>query len=270
MSPHDDIVTPTELFRQVQSRTEDLFLENVFFLDMKFQNDSLEASMKKRFFHSRFARGLFFGLCLALGHSAFCASFTVKKVKGKQALIEYSGPQLENGKTYSISSPSDNSSSSDRSNFAILREISLSSLSSTASGVSAGTSTSFSLLLGYGWNYENFEFAPLLGFGTASSGGASATSFTIGALGDYNFQSNIVGNDSIWGLGAEITSAKRDSGSSSETRLNAFAGGFLKWFIFSPTTCLRLDLGYVYSKRTTTVDAVDSGLLGKGGFAVYF
>ncbi len=219
----------------------------------------------------------FFLFCLwsflILGHNAKAASFTVKKVKGKQAVIEYSGPSVENGRTYKFSAQNEaTNSAGSRDRFLIIRELTLSSLSSTTSGTSGGTINQFSILMGYGWNKENFEFAPLFGFRILDAGAGANTTFTLGALADYNFRSNIAEYFSLFGGSIEATYEKTNgnSAASSPSTTQAFLSGFWKWFLFENSICLRIDTGYLYSKKSSTTETTTSGIYSRGSFVVYF
>ncbi len=225
-----------------------------------------------------FAKYYFFSFCLwsflILGHETQAASFTVKKVKGKQAVIEYTGPSMENGRTYKFSTPneSSNSTTNSRDRFLIIRELILSSLSSSTSGTSGGTINQFSILMGYGWNKENFEFAPLFGFETLDAGAGANTTFTLGVLADYNFKPNIPEYFSLFGGSLEATYEKTNgsSAASSPSTTQAFLSGFWKWFLFENSICLRMDMGYLYSKRSATTETTTSGFYGKGSLVIYF
>ncbi|MEK6773428.1 MAG: hypothetical protein AABY64_05780 [Bdellovibrionota bacterium] len=211
-------------------------------------------------------------LCLIVTQKLMAASFTVKKVKGRNALIEYTGPLIENGQTYKIARGEESSGNNHRGNFAILREISFSNLGTTISGVSAGRASRLSFILGYGWNHENIEYAPLLGLSTVDTGNGSNMTFTLGGIFDYNFQHNVPEIKSVLGMGTELTYAKTNAanGGDSPSTTGVFLGGFWKWFVFGTSTCLRMDLGYQYSKSSGISESTQTGFLGKGAFAVYF
>ena len=224
-----------------------------------------------------FVKHYFFLFCLCnflfLGQDIQAASFTVKKVKGKQAVVEYAGPTLENGRTYKFSAQSESSNSSNsRDRFLILKELTLSSLSSSTSGTSGGTTTQFSILMGYGWNKERFEFAPLFGFKTLDAGSGANTTFTLGAMIDYNFKPNIAEFFSIFGGSLEATYEKTNgsSAATSPSTTQAFLSGFWKWFLFENSICLRMDAGYLYLKKSLITETTMSGIYGRGSFVVYF
>lgn len=229
--------------------------------------------MLKKVLKNKTALRVLFFACLFMTQPAFSASFTVKKVKGKQALIEFTGPQLENGKSYLINSSTDKNSGDERTHVFLLREVSLSSISSSVSSISGGKVTRLSLVFGYGWNFESFEISPLYGVKAIDAGnGSTSTSFLLGGLFDYNLTKNVVGTSSLWGASLESSYEKASGNGSlnSPATMSLFASGFWKWFVFSSTAGLRFDLGYLYQKTTTTFDNVDSGLSGRGSFAIYF
>lgn len=229
--------------------------------------------MLKKVLKNGSALQLLFFTCLFMAQVTWASSFIVKKVKGKQALIEYTGPQLENGKSYLLNSSSDGEPTADRSHFFVLREFSLTSLTTTVSGTSGAKVTLFNVLFGYGWNFENFEFSPLYGFKLVDSGnGSTSNAFTLGGLVDYNFTKNIAGNNSLWGVSAEVTYEKANGNGSlnSPATTILLASGFWKWFVFGPSAGLRFDLGYINKKVTTTFDNIEAGLYSQGSFAIYF
>lgn len=210
--------------------------------------------------------------CLSLMQNSGAATFTVRKVKGKQAVIDYNGPSLESGRTYQIGQVDHRANNENRSHFALIREIAFSNLNSTTGSLSAGRLNRFALSLGYGWNHESYEYAPLIGFTTLDTGSGVTTVFNLGALFDYNFQNNAPGITSILGLSAELNYSKTNSanGNDSPATTGGFASGFWKWFAFGHSTCIRFDLGYLYSKTSGTTESTSSGVSGKGSFAVYF
>lgn len=226
----------------------------------------------KKLFNKKTLQIFLFVACLSLIQKSLAATFTVRKVKGKQAVIDYTGPLLESGKTYSIGQSDSSGRNENRSHFALLREISFSNLSSTTGNLSSGKVNRFSLIFGYGWNQESFEYAPLIGVTTLDAGNGATTVFSLGGIFDYNFQNNIPGNDSIWALSTELGYAKTNSanGSDSPVTTQAYASGAWKWFTFGHSTCLRFDLGYQYSKTSGTTETTTSGVAAKGSFAVYF
>jgi len=209
------------------------------------------------------------GICLFLSQELWAApSFTVRKVQGKKALIEYTGPHLEAGNTYTIGETQQ--ANTGRERFASIRELVFSNITQTVGTLSGRTST-FSAVGSYGWNLGHFEYGPVFGLGSVDAGNGGTTTFTLGGIFDYNFQANNSENRSVWGLGTEVlyTKASNPSASDSPATTSLFLSGVWKWF-FINSVCIRIDGGYKYSKTSSTTESTQSGIIIQGGFSVYF
>ena len=208
--------------------------------------------------------GLSFGV-----HSAWGGTFTIKRIKGHQALVTIQGENLEAGKTYSFASGAQKGFF--RDHFISLSAVTFSSLSQSISGTSSSVMR-LNFLGSFGWNKGQWEYGPILGFGSSGTSASTSTSYTLGGRGDYNFAPNTLDTSYLLGVGLQATSERATSPTSStaqtETAMSLLF--FWKWFVFSPSTCLRIDAGYQYSKYTGTTDLTETGLALSGGFGVYF
>lgn len=213
---------------------------------------------------------LFFLFFLALNVSQ-AGTFTVKKLKGNQALITLQGEDVQVGRTYGFTSAGSDAFQASRNNFLSITAMTFSSLNQSISGATSST-TRLNILGSYGWNKGTWEYGPILGFGSSAASSSTSTSFTLGGRADYNFNPNTLSLNYLLGSGFQITSERATSSSSSiaQTENVLALSIFWKWFVFSPTTCLRMDLGYQYGKYSGNTELTESGFVVSGGFGVYF
>lgn len=201
----------------------------------------------------------------------FAQKIKVTKVKGNQAVVEFSGSRLQAGQTYDLnSSLLPDVISSLRKN---VISVSASLLNVKADTALAETQTNISLSGKYGWNMGSFEFGPVGSFESNGSQSTTQSSFKMGGFGDYNMISNTPGEVFIYGLGgyAELGQYTASSGAKSDL-MEFFAGPFVKWFINGGPFGFRVDGGYLYQglsggglgSRTVT------GLAANLGIMVYF
>lgn len=187
---------------------------------------------------------------------AYGQKFTVNKIKGNQAVIEFTGSTLELGQTYDFSTdefPITNSPS--RKNSITLGFAYIDTLSDITN---ATNSSILSLNARYGWNFGTFEFGPIGSYLTTTGGGLTSTTFKVGGFADYNFNPNFAGEAFVYGLGVSFSGGIYDPGVGGQTDLlSGLAGPFAKWFPWEGPVGFRIDLGYVYetlssSLRTST------------------
>lgn len=205
---------------------------------------------------------------------AMAQQFKVEKVKGNKAVIEFSGANLSPGRTYAIggaSSEDDSGGSGDRK-YVIGGSFDLQFLTYSSSAL-AGTSSKDNLmgLLGrFGWNLENYEVGIIAGYTNSETSTTNSAAIKAGAFFDYNLTPNRPGENSIYGASAEgsYTSITSSTGGSI---LGLFVSGFAKWFVFGPSTALRVDAGYSYDKGSyTSYSTTTQGLAVRGGLSTYF
>lgn len=208
---------------------------------------------------------------LSLATPAFAQKIKVRKVKGNQAVIEFSGAPLRTGSVYEISSESfgEVGNSGSRAN---LLGISFSLKSGKADNASS-SSTVISVAGSYGWNSGSYEYGPLLSYSSSNANnGNTASTIQVGGFVDYNLIPNLPGEVFIYGLGGTASFGSNDSGSGSTTSLMGLtAGPFVKWFAINSTSAVRFDALYEYTKYSGNAsDVAYSGILLRAGIATYF
>lgn len=204
--------------------------------------------------------------------NAFAQKIKVKRVKGKQAVVEFSGGHLQTGQVYELASDeySDSSSSGGSRKYVINLSASLSSTKDD--GPSAENVTALELKTRFGWNLGHIELGPVF---TLKSEAKSTNSslITIGGFADYNLLSNSPGEAFLYGVGGYLSMGQEDRGAGSKNDLmNLFAGPFVKWFPGGGNFAFRGDLGFIYQKVSTGTggDLTNSGLESSIGIIAYF
>lgn len=209
----------------------------------------------------------------SLSHAA--ESFTVKKTKGRQAVIESSIPLVE-GETYIIQTSKQSGLISEDVTYPRSNR-------SRENSFSAGINSSFfkadnlqehqiDIEGRYGWNFGDYEVGPLLHIGLLDEGAGFNTDFYVGGYFDYNITPNVGREEMVYGVTAQAYGGNREftNGASSQV-LAMGAGGFLSWYLMGSTTALRFE-GLVQSKKiaTSTTSASAIGFVGNMIFAFYY
>lgn len=191
----------------------------------------------------------FLGILLSFVFVAAFANaqtFTVKKVKGKQAIVQLTNGTFTEGQSVTVGSDSvaggasavtpGGGSTTPRDHFV--------GLSGGYSSVKSGTVTISTLAVDvlYGWNPGSIEYGVLGSFGSVSGGSTSTSSFGIGGKFDYNFTENKTA-DGIFGVGAQATYGTTSGGSSNATVITISPMASYKWFILGTPTAIRFDGG---------------------------
>jgi hypothetical protein len=188
-------------------------------------------------------------------------TFTVKKAKGKQAIIE-SSILLTEGVTYTLSANAEPKSQ--------------------ANSFSLGIDSSFfkstqlqehnvTIESRYGFNNEDYMFGPLLRIYAYDEGAGFNTDVNIGGYFDYNLVPNSGREGFIYGITGQAYAGNREFTNGASANIFAFgAGGFVAWFL-SSTTALRTE-GVVLQKRISTAQASANatGFAGKMFLEFYF
>lgn len=202
-------------------------------------------------------------------------TFTVKKAKGHQAVIESSTPLIE-GETYIIQTSKQSGLISEDVSYP-------KSNRSRENSFSAGINSSFfkadnlqeheiDLEGRYGWNFGDYEVGPLIHISLLDEGAGFNTDFHVGGYFDYNITPNVGREDLIYGLTAQAFGGNREFTNGASSQVFAMgAGGFLSWYLMGSTTALRFE-GLVESKKIATSTASSSalGFTGKMLFAFYY
>ncbi|XGC79662.1 hypothetical protein ACES2L_10015 [Bdellovibrio bacteriovorus] len=210
---------------------------------------------------------------MALAIFSFCSAtyaqkIKVRKVKGKQAIIEFTGGNLESGRVYELAPDEFGESSVTTSsrNYVVSIEGLIQSLKADTTG--AENEMDISLTARFGWNHGSYEFGPLGSYTSDAEGATTTTLISGGGFFDYNLIPNTPGEAFIYGAGATGTFGQYDDGSNASTVMTFFGGVFAKWFPTGSNVGFRIDGGYLYGKlsgdssSTTTGFKTSLGLLG--------
>jgi hypothetical protein len=212
---------------------------------------------------------LFFCL-LGTIQTTYAAFVTVKKIKGRQAIIETTSA-LEVGQTYElqkdiISFDPNGSKPNNRGNSlqfgAELRALTASQIQDNQISVTAR----------YGWNFEYFEIGPTVSYLGTDVGAGTNSDFFGGGFLDYNVKKNRSQTEYVWGptVSAEVGLKQFSTGSSANLMSIDF-GGFLTWYLLGTSTALRIQGGYHYQKiSTSTADVALAGFASKSYLVFYF
>ncbi|MFV8258026.1 hypothetical protein ACNQKP_09475 [Bdellovibrio bacteriovorus] len=212
-------------------------------------------------------------LLLAFSSSAFAQKIKVRKVKGSQAIIDFSGGSLAPGQVYELAPDEfgDTTMSQSMRRYLIAVSFDLTNTKSDAAG--ASNETDIAISGRFGWNYATYEFGPLASYAADATGSLTSTLFKFGGWADYNMIANTPGEIFIYGLGGLFDIGQLDNGAGSKRDImEFFAGPFVKWFPTGSNVGFRLDGGYVYQKQSGGVasDNVVSGLAMQAGLMGYF
>jgi hypothetical protein len=221
---------------------------------------------------------------LLMSSVGLAQQFTVQKVKGNKAVIEFSGVSLSQGRTYGIGGGSSSISGGGVSgtrehiiggSFGFRSGTVTTSINSGAASASLSSSSSdMNLLARYGWNLENYEAGPILLYRSVDSDYQALhySSVGVGGFFDYNFGANRSGESTVYSATIEGSygtySPKSGTGGNI---IGAFLGLSAKWFGLSNTTAIRGDLGYDYQKITISSSSITStGFAFRVGISNYF
>lgn len=217
---------------------------------------------------------LFFALALLLGNpEAHAQKIKVKRVKGKQALVEFSGGNLQTGQVYELASDEYSDSSSLGGSRKYVVNLSAALSSTKDDGPSGENVTAIELKTRFGWNLGHIELGPLLTYSSSSHTNGTVSTFSFGGFADYNLLSNSPGEAFLYGVGGHLSIGQHDPGTGAKNDLmNLFAGPFVKWFPGGGNFAFRGDLGFIYQKISTSTsgDITNSGLQSSVGIIAYF
>jgi hypothetical protein len=223
--------------------------------------------MKKSFL----SRAALAFILLTIAMPTWAQKIKVRKVKGNQAVVDFSGEPLQNGQVYELTSESFSEPTSGGSRDHVIGlQASFSSGKFDSAG--AKSETVISLQGRYGWNHGTYEFGPLVGYSSTNSSGTTISTIRGGAFGDFNLVPNSAGEAFVYGAGGSATFGSNDSGSGvTRTTMSFAAGPFVKLFNLSGSFAIRLDGLYQYDKYSGNGgDATYSGFLLLAGFSNYF
>jgi len=219
---------------------------------------------------------LFLFATLVALFSAQAENFTVKKIKGKQALIETSA-SLEVGQTYELEREIISQGVDYKTSVSKSRKNSL-TLGAELGFLRASTyqSNNYSVQVRYGWNFSNLEAGALFNLVSTDVGVGPTTTVLGGGYIDYNLIANhdpkkiIYGAFALVGIGSTSYPSTSTSGGSSNT-LQTNIGGFISYFISNTSSALRGELYGIYQQvSTTTSQNTVTGLGARGLLVFYF
>jgi hypothetical protein len=205
--------------------------------------------------------------------SAFAQKVKVRRVKGNQAVVDFSGTPLQVGQVYELMAQDDfgdSASGSHGRDYVLGLNFSFSSTKSDAAG--AQNVTDISLTTRFGWNLGTYELGPVFTYRANDESSLNATSIKAGIFGDFNIIPNIPGEIFIYGVGGYFVLGQRDNGAGTKGSITeVFAGPFVKWFFGGSTYAIRFDGGYQMQKISQdSGDVTLSGLGMTAGIQAYF
>ncbi|MDG0816145.1 hypothetical protein [Bdellovibrio svalbardensis] len=213
---------------------------------------------------------------MSFSMAAHAQKIKVRKIQGNKAIVEFTGT-LTPGTTYELISPDEFGEESSANNRKYLVGLSFNLGNVKSDAANSVNVTQIDLSTRFGWNFGTFELGPVFSYNSTIAS-ATATTFKIGAFGDYNMISNIPGEAFLYGLGVIGDFGQHDPGSTTVVDdfkydlFEVFVGPFVKWFPTGGPYGFRLDAGYIYQRQssttlgTTTVSGFSSSL----GIFAYF
>ena len=137
-----------------------------------------------------------------------------------------------------------------------------------------GSATLFNFAGRYGWNMQIFEFGPIATITYTSSNLITNRYVAAGGFFDFNFIPNVIGQQFVYGVGAEGTFGQATGTIASVDTTNSLTsfliGGQAKWFGLSDHFALRGDAGLNIVRTSASIGNVTTGLLIRGGVTGYF
>ncbi len=211
---------------------------------------------------------ILFAVAISLISSqAFAQKIKVRRVKGNQAVIEFTGSPLRAGQTYDLGASDELAPSSGESprHYVVSLDFNLSNTKSNVAN--SGSRTLMDLNARMGWNLGTFELGPLFSYRSEPGiNDSTNTTFSLGGFLDYNIITNIPGEPFIYGLGAQGNFGQTEAGSTSAKNdvFSVLAGPFVKWMPTGGPVGFRVDGTYVYQRTSTT-----SGNIATTGFSLF-
>jgi hypothetical protein len=141
-------------------------------------------------------------------------------------------------------------------------------------GGASSSNSVFDTNIVYGWNKERVEYGLLLGYRFTKQDPANDTrTIELGGRFDYNFVSNKVENDMVFGarIDAAIGQADSSGASKASNTMRVEPGIFVKWFGLSTNLAMTGVVGYRYSTISTDdAKTKTTGIVGSVGIETYF
>ena len=214
----------------------------------------------------------FLGVFFLIPNFLFAEQIKVIKVKGRQAIIQSQFP-LEEGQTYTVDSGQISKNPEYGNPTFHSRKNSLHlgfNLHSIKGDTLQENSIDFKGM--FGWNFDSFEFGPMLNYASLDLGAGATQTVVGGVYGDFNIERNRAPANFIIGpTGSASFGAKNFPSGGSANVLGVDAGGFVKWFLFESAAALRFDVTYRFQKISSpTADVTVSGFATTGYLSLYF
>ena len=210
-------------------------------------------------------------ILLTLSSQAFAQKIKVRRVKGNQAVVEFSGGSLQQGQAYELVQDefSEGSSSASHRRYLVNLNFSLENTKSDASG--AQNETDLSLSGRFGWNFGQFEFGPMLSYSSDMTGSITLNTLIAGGFADFNLIPNAPGEIFIYGIGGTAGAGQREGSGSTISLMSFTVMPFVKWFPTGGDLGFRIDAGYAYQKLGASGgDVTVTGIVATAGIIGYF
>lgn len=209
---------------------------------------------------------------ILLSQTTFAQKIKVQKVKGNQAVVEFSGGSLKPDQVYELTSREFTDAAQEIVARNYLVALSFSLLNTKSDAPTSVSETDFSLTAKFGWNLGHFEIGPLASYSSDATGSITNSLFKIGAFADFNAISNIPGEVFLYGLGGTGSLGQYEGNGVKRDVMDLFIGPFVKWFPTGSSVAFRIDAGYIYQKQSGGIgsDNTITGLSTNVDILAYF
>lgn len=199
---------------------------------------------------------------------ASAQSFNVKKVKGKQAIIQMTSGSFSEGQNVTVgggeASYSSGGSGSRNKFLGLAGRF-------TSSKVGTETVTGIGLDVTYGWNKQTLEYGVIGGVTINSGGGSNTTALRVGGVFDYNFSENRPGNDGILFASVQATYGTTSGGATNTTAIEIYPHIGYKMFALGNATAIRFHVGMNIAQTSAGGASTSDSQPGAGlGLQTYF
>lgn len=217
---------------------------------------------------------LFSALFIFTSQSFAATKITVRKVKGKNAIVESQAP-LEEGHTYDLADEIISEDVDYKTTVQKPRSNSFTVGTQFKFGKSDRIElTDFSLHGRYGWNYTTLEFGAILDFRSLDTGTGATSTLLAGGYYDYNLEVNRFPKKFVYGLmvlGAfGSTNYPSTTVGTNTTNIELDMGGFATYFLGNSSTALRGEGFFKYEQLNTSTQQNSLFGFGVRGLLVYY
>ncbi|MGZ3768953.1 MAG: hypothetical protein ACXVCP_05635 [Bdellovibrio sp.] len=193
---------------------------------------------------------IFLSAVLIFSTNAFAQRIKVQKVKGNQAVIEFSGGVLRPDHVYELSPEQFTANNNESESRKYIIAVGLNFHNTKSDAVNSVSQTDIILSAKFGWNLGHFELGPLVSYSSTDNGNLTNSLLKGGAFVDFNAIENLPGEVFLYGLGGTGSYGQYDGGSVKRDVIDFFVGPFVKWFPTGSPVAFRIDGGYVYQKQS--------------------